>query len=81
MSSGKFHDGLQGCSEMNASCEFAINTSLRRSALESRMSVLNDFDSNKLLSNFIFNMENCFQSTFWTPAQKFSQFLNCLTNV
>jgi len=60
---------------------FAINTSLRRFALESRISVLNDFDSNKLLSNFIFNIENYFQSIFWTPVEKYRQFLKRLSNV
>lgn len=53
------------------------------------MSVLNGFDNNKLLSNFIFNMENYFQSTFWALktqkyskcTQKYIQVLNCLTNV
>lgn len=57
---------------------FVINTSLRRSELESIIFILKDFDCNELLSNFMFNVENNFQSTFWTSAQNF---LDCLTKV
>lgn len=55
-----------------------INTSLRRSELESVMSVLNDFDSNALFTIYTFNTENYFKISFWTSAQNF---FNCLTEV
>lgn len=84
MSSGKFHEvfllriAYRDAQKWTVHMYFVINTTLRRYELESMKSELNYFDSNELLSNFTFNTENYFQSTFWTPAQNF---FNCLTKV